>query len=304
MDIQPPPGWEAPPPAPALPTPRTKVQPAVCCRSDKDCCLPQTEIDNAQTSIKRVLAIAYTGLPSATVKDAPKDGPGVEGAPALRFLDGKGSPPPWPGGPSREVRVLPPGRFGEVRWGEDWEPFFADKDYQSMGYGVRRDVRKGEPANTLQGKVEMTWFSQGEGGKVVCDFIEGKLAGKPELVATRWVHAEAVPVAEDLGHAYRLEGGVVIVFPEVIQGLNPEPTRLKGGFFPSRFSRSVAFSEYTMPARAGTSAVATFVLLDQQVRRWFPRPKGAGKPAESFSGLLSSSQTSAEGEPSIRLVER
>ncbi len=307
---KPPAGWEMPPPPAAPPKAKKGAKAkkvAACCAYDDVCCSRQSEIDAARPKhVVRVVELSLSDLPEELVKE----GAVVTGVPPVRVLDGLGRPFPWPDGPKKELRMMPPGRFGDIRWkSEWWRPFFADKKYREMGYGAtllvdKTDSEKGNAA--LSGEVEYTAIDQDKEGKVIVDFVKGKVEGSAELHATRWAHAETFTVADGFVHAFRRkqkeEELVVFVLPEVVLGFEAKDATHDGGFLPSRFSSDVAFTMYMLPVGEGRSALVTFRVFDSQVARWFPRPKGTEKPPFVRSMELSSSQTSAEPEPRLRVL--
>jgi hypothetical protein len=239
----------------------------------------------------------------------------------VRAIDGLGRPPPWPDGPRKEVRVLPPGKFGEITWGKEGatEPYFFAESSRGMGYGVSRyPTDKGAVDKTravFSGPLSYTGVGEGEGGRLVYDKASGTLDGSTELRATAWTHAEAAPIADGSCHAFRAKAAdddentgakkgdeqIVFLLAETVLGLSSRSTRVAGGFFPSRFSRSWSYTTYTMPASPGTSGFTTYFMPDHDEKRWFRRPPGAEKNG-SRSVALSVSQTSAEPEPSVRVL--
>lgn len=307
----PPAGWEEPPPL-ALPAPRASgsARPAACCRFDATCCFKQSANDAARPeAAQKIYPIKVSELPEARRQAAEAGGPPIAGVPPLRYLDDTGQPPPWPGGPKNAIRLMPPARFGEIHWQDERSPFFLDPANRGMGYGELHTIR-GKDAiaalASLVGKVSYTAFNEGEGGRVLVDLVEGQLAGSLDLRASAWTHADAAPVAEGHAHAFRgfYEGDerVVIVLPEVVLGGESGGVKLRGGFFPSRFSRSEAFTLYALPLTPGTAALALFSMSDSQFLRWFPRPAGLGKPADRTGMVVSSSRTSAEPEAHVSLL--
>jgi hypothetical protein len=344
---EPPSGWEEPPPLPVkAPVVKSgKPRMPACCADDPTCCARQAVIDGAAPGrAGRVVVVRLADLPESVLKEAPKEGPFLEGVPPLRIIDGGGQPAPWPDTPKGEIRVIPPGRYGEIRWKDNWEPFFAPPQYRSMGYGVvhQSSARNSDRGRAeLTGSVRFTSIDQGEGDKLRVDLVTGTLDGTPDLRATLWSHVEAVPVFEDFVHAYRgkpfpeqekvrsddgkepapqPDAGagdagdagapaavkdaemVTFVLPEVILDFNSKDTRVAGGFFPSRFSRSVSFTTYSMPIGPGRGGLATFTVRDFLANRWFKRSARTGKAPESLAVVLATSQTSAEAEPSVRVV--
>lgn len=299
----PPPGWEVPPPLPAAP-PRGRAP--ACCGYDQTCCERQREIDAVRMiPVAKIIEVRLADLPEIIVKNA--GDAGIDGAPAVRAIDGEGRPPPWSNGPQRELRVMPPGRYGEITWHSQWsEPFFTEPEYRGMGYGmvISTDPRWRKPTSEkveLTGPVRFIGIDKGPGDRIVYDAVEGSLSGTPAVAATRWEHVEAAPVFDSYVHAWRgkLENDPAVVFllPMVLLGFESLDAKSHGGRTVSRFSRSVAFTRYTLPYGPGRSALVTFDLLDSWIRRWFPRPVNAEKVPERRDFVIAVSQTSAEPEP-------
>jgi hypothetical protein len=286
------------------------VRPAACCRFDTTCCFKQSAADAALPDTAReIYPIKVSELPESRHQLAATGEPPFAGVPQLRYMDDTGQPPPWPGGPKNAIRLMPPGRFGEITWQDSFEPFFADPSRRGMGYGELHTIRGKDAIQALAslvGRVAYVGIAQGEGGKLVFDQVEGRLAGSLELRATEWTHAEAAPVAGGYAHAFRgdYEGAerAVIVMPEVVLGGESPGVKLRGGFFPSRFSRDQAFTLYGMPIGPGTGALAAFSMTDNQYHRWFPRTVALGKPTDFTDMIVSSSRTSVEPEAHVSLV--
>ncbi|APR85629.1 Hypothetical protein A7982_10978 [Minicystis rosea] len=306
----PPAGWEQPPP---LPAPPTKAPAPACCGYDTTCCERQRILDMpVSLAVPRAVEIRLSELPELAVKEAPKDHPGIPGVPAVHAIDGRGRPPPWPHGPELELRVMPPGRFGDIRWRGEWsEPFFRDSQYRSMGYGivVHVSTRAGDTKSSmseLTGPVSFVAIDKGPGETITYDRVEGALHESTDVVATRWEHVEAAPVFDGYIHGFRDKLGedqaVSFLLPEVILGFESKDAKHEGGFIPSRFSRTVAFTRYTLPVGPGRSALVTFDFLEHTGKRWFARPAGAEKVPDRRMLALVVSQTSAEAAPRARLL--
>jgi hypothetical protein len=325
----PPPGWEAPPQLPprAARPKATGGKPArpACCAYDQTCCVRQTDIEAAKPDrVTRVVEVRFPDLPEIVVKEAPAGGPPVAGAPAPRIIDGAGRPTPWPDDPKAgEVRVMPPGRRGEISWGEGWDgwsPFFSAPHERTYGYGVVHGATRDAftTKGMLTGKVRYTTLDKGKGDTVAVDYVAGTLEGTPELHVTRWGHVEAAPVTDGFVHAFRgwppreaLEGddaaadpapAVTFVLPPGGFGFESKDARRAGGFPPSRFARIRAFATFSLPVAPGRSGLAVFGVSDSEVTRWFARPSGAPEPARSTRVALSASQTSAEPAPRVRVI--
>jgi hypothetical protein len=323
----PPAGWEMPPPlavkAAGKPKNGKKAESAACCKFDSTCCSRQSTIDEfVAPRASRMLDVRFADLPEAVVKEAPKDGPPFDGAPAARVTDDGGAPFPWPAGPKGyNVHITPPGRYGQVKFcavglcadGVAWpDPYFDPMEYRGMGVGTIRTIKPGpdKGKSLLVGDIEYVSFAAGEGGKVVVDEVKGKLAGSPDVKATFWMHAEAVDVAAGVVHAYRgpyrdekiSDQRVTFVLPEVILGFDSLDAKHTGGFFRSRFSQAWPFTSYHLPFGPGRSNLVNFAIDDWQYRRWFPRAKDAEKLPKMFRGVIAVSQTSVEAAPRVRIL--
>jgi hypothetical protein len=305
----PPAGWEE---APPLASPAPSRLPA-CCGFDRDCCQRQVTLNQTRPDrVVRVVEVRVEDLPELVVHEADLTGPGHAVPPPVRIVDGLGRPAPWPDGPSAEVRITPPGRFGEVRWGDFWTPFFADADMRSLGYGMAHFVyghAEDRGRSILRGAVEFFTIGQGQGDTLAVDFVRGDLEGTPELQARRWAHADAAPISGGFIHAYREPGSasgdgerVVFVLPEAILGFEARDAKVNGGFIPSRFSRTEAYTTLTLPVDPGRSGLASFRLFGFQLRRWFPLPDGFPEYDRRIEATVSASRTLAEAEPRVRVV--
>jgi len=312
-EAAPPPGWEEPPPLPASVAAKQgagkKKSAAACCKFDEVCCSRQSNIEDFVPSrVARVFEVKLADLPEALVKEAAKDGPPIPGAPGVRVIDGTGRPFPWPDGPKGwDYRVMPPGRYGEVKFRSEWfEGFFEAEEYRGMGAGaVHTFEKKDRGPELVTGPIEFLSIAKGEGRTITIDEVKGKLEGSPEVKATYWLHAVANDLAEGVIHGYRapFEGEVRAAFmmPEVRLGFESKDAKSLGGHFRSRFANTVPFTLYWLPLGAGKSGLVNCELDEYQVRRWFPRPEGAKKLPGSFHVAIASSQTSVEPEARIRI---
>lgn len=317
--VTPPAGWEEAPalrPLVAIPAssaPRKAVA-AECCRKDQDCCVLQSEVNNVRPAqITQEFSVSAASLPHATLREAPADQPGIPGAPGLHMIDARGRPPPWPGGPKESLRMLPPGRFGQIAYNDASTPYFLDEPCQGQGFGIERTVTKRDGVPFV-GKGQFLALAQGEGGKLVSDRVHGVFRdNKPDLLAQLWTHAEAAPIASDAMHAHigqivdettsRFTPGERVFFtlPEVILAFHSTSVHLEGGFFPSRFSHAQAFTEYAIPLDATTGGMAIFDMRDTNC--WFSRDLGKIRKAPfRVPVLLSVSRTAAEREPRVRVL--
>ena len=309
----PPAGWEVPPTPVAKSSPKKPAKPLApaCCKYDQLCCSRQTELDHATPFFKKhAVEVRVSELPEAVVKEAPEDKPGIEGVPALKLMDAGGRPYPWARGPDGAIVALPPGRFGNIKWRSEWsDSYFAEEKYRGMGAGAMHEVAAGlrdGGKSALFGPLEFTSIDKGQGDRAVYDFVKGKLDGSPVPSATRWVHAEAAPVAAGVVYAFRIKNGdeevVTFLLPEVFLGFESKDAKTEGGFFPSRFSTTVPYTLYKLPVGPGRSNLVTFRLEDFQVNRWFERPKGSAKWPSAVGMEIAVSQTSAEAEPRVRIL--
>ena len=263
------------------------------------------------------------------VKKAPPGGPPVAGAPIPGLKDGKGRPPPWPGGPQLEVRLVLPGA-GESNWGDEslgaWDP---------LGTGAAHAVAQGQKAeDVLTGRVRYTAIDRRAAEKITYDYVKGAFAGKPELEVSAWGHAEAVHVAYGLVYAFRgwpprepgfrwpddprppevIEegpGAVCFILPEVARGFESKDTKGSGGFFRGHGAVMHSYTTYVLPAGPGRSGLAAFEMNDVEFMGRKP-PAGAPEPPRMVNRrrdfdvfgrfLLSSSQTTAEAQPRVRVI--
>ncbi|MFT3767513.1 MAG: hypothetical protein QM820_18825 [Minicystis sp.] len=308
----PPPGWEQPPPLPGPPS--GKPAAPACCAYDSVCCERQRAIDAPVEfdHMVTVVDVDVANLPEIEVKTADKDHPGIPGVAPVRAVDGRGRPSPWPDGPQLEMRVMPPGRFGEILWHREWsEPWFADAEYSGMGHGIvltvgRRQAGAGPEASALVGPVSYVAIDKAPSDRIAYDHVEGVLQGTTAVAATLWEHVEPAPIYDNYLQGWRgkLDESPAVVFllPEVILGFESRDAKSHGGFFPSRFSRTVAFTRYTLPYGPGRSALVTFEFNQWAGKRWFARPAGAEKIPERRSVALFTSQTAAEAAPRVRVL--
>jgi hypothetical protein len=305
----PPPGWEQPPPLPGKRPAAGKPPAPACCAYDQTCCERQRAIDaEGAPRVARVVEVRPADLPEISIHEAQKEHPGIPGAPTVRVIDGKGRPPPWRDGPRSEVRVMPPGRLGEITWRDTWaSPFFAEPQYRGMGYGSVLVTEGGYSKQkvVLEGPVSFIAIDE-KGGRVTYDFVEGTLQPTLEHVATRWEHVEAATVFDGYVHGWRGklndDPAVTFLLPMVTLGFESKDAKSHGGLIPSRFSSSVAFTRYTLPYGPGRSALVTFTVTEWEAHRWFPRPAGSEKLPEARSFAIAASQTSVEAEPRVRLL--
>lgn len=302
----PPPGWEVTPPET-----KVVVKSIDRCGDNTDCHQRQTGLDAPlDTTPWQAFAVDVAKLPVLRKREAPKDGPPLKDAPAVRALDGEGRPFPWPDGAKREMRVMPPGKLGEVNWGDEWsQPFFEEPRYRGMGYGDTRSVdsEPGKPVPALDGPIDFISIDRGGAG-LVYDHVVGKLEGTPQVAATLWEHAEAAPLPVGFGHAFREEGqspSLVVLLPEVLLGMEGRRVAVRGGFEAgNRFSTAQPFTRYTMPAGIEATGTVMFSIVDTQRRRWLEAAEPKVKPPRLAVVLMASSRTSVEKAPVLVLFTR
>jgi hypothetical protein len=300
----PPPGWEL---APAATIPRGwSNAPSACCATDATCCERQFLIDRPiDLRPGEPVTFLAADLPEAVVRTSPAPGPGIEGAPALRLVDGRGQPPPWKDGPYSQLRVMPPGVFGDLWRERDAEPFFEPPELRGQGYGVIHSVGANGAAPFVAGPYRFHALSPGPNGTVAWDYLEGELDASLRSTVRTWVHADTRALVRDVVFAFRRadETGetVHLVLPEVILGSMTAGVQLQGGFdSSSRFSRSWAFTEYAIPASPGAAGMATFVVTDTQVRTL--RALGVKPRADRGIAVTADvSRTSSEPTARVRL---
>ena len=300
----PPPGWEL---APAASIPRAwSNAPAACCATDATCCTRQSLIDRPiALRAGEPATFLAADLPEAVVRTSPAPGPGLEGAPALRWIDGRGQPPPWKDGPFSSLRILPPGVFGDLWRTDDFEPFFEPAELRSQGYGVIHWVDADGTAPFVAGPYRFHSLTQGPSGTIAWDYVEGTIDASLQSTVRTWVHADTRALVRDVVFAFRRadEDGetVHLVLPEVILGSTSAGVRLEGGFdASSRFSRAWAFTEYTLPASPGAAGMATFSITGTQVRTL--RALGLKPRAERGVTVVADvSRMSSEPTASVRL---
>jgi len=339
----PPAGWEAPPPLAAAKAPekgqkKKKIESPLCCKFDATCCARQTSLDvSFRGRAIKAFDVPFSSLPEAAVKVASKDGPPIEGVPAVKVIDSDGRPFPWKGKLKGDLQLTPPGFLGQIGLDADWGPgpYFDKQDYRGMGAG---EIRTGKDtgdngASLLTGRIEYLALNKGEGGKVIVDQVDGKLAGSNVPVAAYWLHVEAIDAAAGIVHAYRGpyherhypgydknpevkpkdnkpksdidadEQRVTFILPEVVLGFESLDAKSDGGFFAqSRFSRRWSFTQYLLPYGKGRSNMANFSIDTSEIEKYFPRAKDAEKLDAEFRIVLAVSQTSVEAEPRVRIL--
>ena len=290
----PPPGWEiAPRPVEIKSTKDDKKKSApACCAYDVICCSRQTDIDNfVPFHVSQSFEPRLADFPEAVLKEAPKEGPFLEGVGDVRIIDGTGAPFPWMDGPKEwEIRITPPGELGDIKFFDDSPRGYFDKmEYRGMGSGAMRSIKEtpDKGRSLITGPIEYSTFNRGEGGKIIHDEVKGKLEGSPKVLATSWLHVEAINLADGVVYGYRAmhEGQphVFFVMPEVLLGFESWDAQKTGGFFRHRWATAFPYTLYHFPIGSGRSNMINCVLRDFEVRRWFERPKDAKPfPAETF----------------------
>jgi len=303
-------GGKGPPAGETKPSRGKKPAAAACCAYDQLCCTRQSDIDRVRKPALRTIDVPFANVPDAVIKEATKDGPPIEGIPDVRVVDGTGAPFPWRDGPKQfEIRIIPLGGMGFLRFGNDFSGTLYDKpEHRSLGYGVTAPITdtpdKGR--SLVTGPIEYWTYSRGEGDKLIHDHVKGKLEGSPKIIAERWLHVAAVNAAEGIVHAYRAtydnQPYVFFVLPEVVLGFESKNTKSFGGTGNDRFASDFPYTLYRFPLGAGHSDTINCIIREYEVRRWFERPKDAMKLPEDMAIVISMSQTSAENEPRIRIM--
>jgi len=252
-------------------------------------------LDEGQRNVvTRVIEVELGKLPLAQIKEQAEGGPPVTGAPTLRALDQSGGPFPWTS-PPKEIRLVPPGQVGEISWGDpSFEPFYADKKLQSLGYGVPHS------GSVIGGKVDYLSIDKGPGDTLVLDIVKGTVDGSPEVKAASWTHVEATDVADGWVYGYRSkrkEGAaeielVTFLMPPVRAGYETLETKHRGAEY------RTPYALYTMPLATGRSNMAQVEVYSVSVR-----PFKTQTFPDSTSVLFSVSQTSAEPAPRARILQ-
>jgi hypothetical protein len=306
----PPAGWEVPPPVETKKSTGKKGAPA-CCGFDQLCCTRQAEIDRGiRKPASRSFYVRFADVPEAVIKDAAKDGPPIDGVPEVRVVDGTGAPFPWRDGPKAfEIRIIPPGSIGYIRFGNNSSGTLYEKpEYRSLGYGVTAPIADtpDRGRSLVHGPIEYWAYSRGEGDKIIHDHVKGKLEGSTKVIAERWVHVAAVNAAEGVVHAYRAtyenKPYVFFLLPEVIVGFESKDAKSFGGTGNDRFASDFPYTQYRFSLGPGHSDTMNCILREYEVRRWFDRPKDAPKLPDDLPIILSMSQTSVESEPRIHIM--
>lgn len=317
--VSPPAGWEIPPmPGAAAdkPTSKKKTVGPACCAFDQTCCSRQADIDSQArpTSVARTIEVRTADLPEASIREVAEGGTPIEDAPPVRLLNEDGQPFPW-ARPPGEIRMLPPGPLGELGWNSEWggTPCFDEPELKSLGWGdVHYPKEKATYTNDgeIAGKVEYLSIQLGTGDKLVLDIARGTIHGSPKLKANYHLHVEAAHVTDQVVHAFRettkekdvTTTWVDFLLPQVIEGFESKDAKHRGGFFPSRFSRAWSYSLYRLPFGPGRSNLANFRLDDDDKRRWLGVSKKRPPKIWARRVLVSASQTTAESEPSVRVM--
>jgi hypothetical protein len=306
----PPQGWELPPPSAPKTSIGTKRASPACCEFDKLCCSRQSEIDRVRRPALRTFSLRFGDISEPTIKEAKKEGPPIDGFPPVRVVDGTGAPFPWLDGPKQfEIRIVPNGMFGFIRFGKDASSgHYGNPNHRSLGYGVTAPITDtpDHGKSLLNGPLEYWMYNPGEGGAIVLDHVKGKLEGSADVVVERWVHTTAINAAEGVVHVYRAtyddKPYVFFLLPEVVTRFESKDALTFGGTGDDRFASDFPYTLYRFPLGPGRSNAATCNLADYEVRRWFDRPKGAMKLPDNLPIMISMSQTSVESEPQIRIM--
>lgn len=306
----PPTGWEMPPPVEVKTSASKKPAAPACCGFDALCCARQSEIDRIRRPALRTFAVPFTNIAEAAIKEAAKDGLPVEGVPAVRVVDGTGAPFPWPDGPKQfEIRIIPSAAFGYLRFGKNFSSgHYENPNHRSLGYGVTAPITDtpDRGRSLVFGPLEYWTYNRGDGDTIVHDHVKGKLEGSANVIAERWVHVAAINAAEGVVHAYRAvyedKPYLFFLLPEVVMRFESKDALSFGGTGDDRFASDFPYTLYRFPLGPGRSNMATCNLRDYEVRRWFDRPKGAMKLPDDVQIMISTSQTSVESDPQIRIM--
>jgi len=307
----PPQGWEVQPPPVKKAAEKNPQDAPACCNFDRLCCARQSEIDQGiRVPARKNFPVPFANVPEATIKERTKDGPPITGFTGVRVVDGAGTPFPWVNGPQQfEVRLIPEGKFGFLRFGDNSSSIhYGDPQYRSIGYGLTLPINptpdKGR--SLLKGTIEYWTYNIGQGDQVIVDHVKGQLDGSPEINAERWVHGNALNAAEGIVHAYRTtydgQQYVFFLLPEVVIGFESPNAKTFGGTGNDRFATDFPYTLYKFPLGPGHSDTINCIVRDYEIRRWFPRAKDALKLPDELPIIISMSQTSAEAEPRIRIM--
>lgn len=307
----PPTGWEIPKVVAKKTTTTNPEDAPACCGFDKLCCSRQSDIDRGiRVPARKNFSVAFSKVPESTVKERTKDGPPIEGFTGIKVVDGAGTPFPWINGPQQfEVRLIPEGKVGYLRFGKDFSSaHYGDPQYRSIGYGLTIPINptpdKGK--SLIKGPLEYWTFNAGSGDQIIVDHVQGQLDGTPEVIGERWEHGLAINGAEGIVHVYRAlhEGKphVFFLLPEVIIGFESPYAKTFGGTGNDRFASDFPYTLYRFPLGPGHSDTINCIVREYEIRRWFPRPKNGLKLPDGLPMIISMSQTSVEAEPQIRIM--
>jgi hypothetical protein len=270
--------------------------------------------------VVRVAEVRFEDLPEIVVRDAAPGGPSVEGAPGLQMFDGLFRLAPWPDGPKREVRLVPIGACGLMRWGYGngaWHPFYrSPRNREGWGdFGAVSGIAgNGDLGQTFAGQVEYTTVDDGPGGALAVDYVRSVLQGAAAPAVARWGHVDAAPVVDRWVHSFRgwpansevagKEGpAVTFMLPAASLGNETRDEEHTSGILVEGHSPFFsALTSFSLPAGRGRGALARFEIERRQIARWVPQPQGFERPPRTMRILLSSSQTSVEPSPRVRVV--
>jgi hypothetical protein len=234
-------------------------------------------------------------------------------------------PAPWRFVPKGGVRAEPLGAFGEITWdggGDAWleerMPFHRQGlalHSPSLGavHTIPSDAK--DLRSFFAGRVQYTSIDEGPGGSLTVDYVTGELAGTPDLAVSRWGHADAAPLVDRYVHAFqgwppsdeappdRADGAVTFVLPSTFLEFEAKDAKHAGGFMRiGNTIRGSAYSSFTLPAAPGRSGIVSLRLAASEIATWVPPPPGAEKPPQKMQVVLSSSQTSVEAVPRVRVM--
>lgn len=199
-----------------------------------------------------------------------------------------------------------------MEWLEERMPFRRD-GFLGAVHNVPADAKDLE--RFFAGRVQYTTIDEGPGGSLVVDYVTGELSGTTDLAVSRWGHSLAAAVVDRYVHAFQGrppsdeatpggEGGAVtFVLPCALLEFEAKDAKHAGGLLRiGNTMRGNAFSSFTLPAGPGRSGIVSLRLAASEIATWVPQPPGAEKPPQKMQIVLSSSQTSVEAAPRVRVM--
>jgi hypothetical protein len=179
----------------------------------------------------------------------------------------------------------------------------------------------------LTGKVTFVSFDQGEGDAITVDYVYGTLEGAPDLVVGSWAHVEAAHVVDGVVHAFRGWGprdgdpqeaaprgtfpepvhegeAVTFVLPAAFVEFESKDATHTGGVGVSHGFRLMddPYGALSLPVGPGRSGLVRCEPILREPSHWLPLPGGSRALPSGTRILLSSSQTTAEPTPRVRVV--